>query len=99
MRTMSAIRVRDRGHATIRPMPRPRTNTTSPEATALDQAARDFTKAEQVADTKRKALHAAVVAAVRSGMSKSEAARRAGYTREHVADVVDKAAEDTAKPD
>jgi hypothetical protein len=69
-------------------MPRRRTVTESPEGTALDQAAREHAKAEQVYDMKRQALHQRIREAHQSGMSISEIARRAGYTREHVSALI-----------
>lgn len=65
-------------------MPRRQTVTDSPLATALDQAAREHAKAEQLAEAKRHALRQAIVEAHGAGMTISEIARRAGYTREHV---------------
>jgi CRP-like cAMP-binding protein len=69
-------------------MPRRRTVTDSPEGDALDQAARDHSKAEQVYEAKRQVLRERIHAARRSGMTISEIARRAGYTREHVSSIV-----------
>jgi hypothetical protein len=69
-------------------MPRRRTTTDSPEATALDQAAREHTKAEEIYDAKRQALHQHIRAAHSAGMSISEIARRANYTREHVSALI-----------
>lgn len=69
-------------------MPRRRTVTDSPEGTALDQAAREHTRAEKAYEAKRDALHQRIREAHRSGMTISEIARRAGYTREHVSAMV-----------
>lgn len=69
-------------------MPRRQTVTDSPLATALDQAARDYTKAEQVAEAKRQALRNLILQAHGDGMTVSEIARRAGYTREHVSAIL-----------
>jgi hypothetical protein len=57
-------------------------------ADTLERATRAFRRAEQVASERRKELHNAIVEAVAGGMSKSEAARRTGYTREYVAKIV-----------
>ena len=72
-------------------MPGPRRLTKSDEALALDDAARAFTRVQKQLEAQREALHAACVAAVRSGMSKSEVGRRAGYTREYVSTLVTEA--------
>jgi hypothetical protein len=72
-------------------MPGPRRLTKSDEALALDEAARTFSRIQKQLDVQRETLHAACVAAVRSGMSKSEVGRRAGYTREYVGTLVSEA--------
>lgn len=69
-------------------MPRRRTTTDSPEATALDQAAREHAKADEVYEAKRQALHQRIRDAHSTGMSISEIARRANYTREHVSSII-----------
>ncbi len=69
-------------------MPRRQTITDSPMATALDQAAREHAKAEQTAEIKRQALRQDILEARADGMSISEIARRAGYTREHVSAII-----------
>jgi transposase-like protein len=69
-------------------MPRRRTVTDSPEGDALDQAAREHGKAEQTYEAKRQALRDRIHAAHRAGMTISEIARRAGYTREHVSSII-----------
>ena len=51
---------------------------------SLDDEAQLFKRLEHLTQAKRTDLHRAIIAAVESGMSKSEAARRSGYTREHV---------------
>jgi len=93
---MSATSLRDHRHATIPTMPRTPRLTKTPEALSLDEAAKSFQRVEAQLEKQRAALHAAIVAAVRSGMSKSEVGRRAGYTREYVASLVEKAG-DTAE--
>lgn len=74
-------------------MPRSTRLTKTDEALALDEAAKVFKRVEAQYEAVRATLHAAAVAAVRSGMSKSEVGRRAGYTREYVKALVDKAEE------
>lgn len=53
-------------------------------ASTLDEAAKAYRRAETVLNQRRDELHRAIVDAVAGGMSKSEAARRSGYTREYV---------------
>lgn len=55
---------------------------------ALDGVAKAFHRLDRQLDDQRKALHAAMIAATEAGASKSEIARRAGYTREYVAKIV-----------
>lgn len=70
-------------------MPRPTRKTVeTPESEALDQVARDFHHLEQQLEDLREQLKARVVAAVLAGMSKAEAGRRAGYSREYVTTLV-----------
>lgn len=57
-------------------------------ADTLEQATRAFRRAEETLNKRRAELHNAITQAVASGMSKSEAARRTGYTREYVAKIV-----------
>ncbi|MDG4791978.1 hypothetical protein O7626_39890 [Micromonospora sp. WMMD1102] len=61
---------------------------TGAEATALDEAARAFQRTEALLDRQREDLWNKIVAACRAGMSKAEAARRTGYSREYVSDLV-----------
>lgn len=73
----------------MRNVPRgPRQAQETPESLTLDVVAREYNRTE----AKLKALHEqlidATVKAVEAGMSKSEAARRTGYTREHVSRMV-----------
>lgn len=56
-------------------------------AATLEDATRAFRRAEDVLQKRRTELHAAIAEAVARGMSKSEAARRTGYTREYVAQI------------
>lgn len=64
---------------------------TGAEAAALDDAARAFQRTEALLDKQREALHAAIVKACRANMSKAEAARRTGYSREYISDLVNAA--------
>jgi CRP-like cAMP-binding protein len=57
---------------------------------ALEQAAKAFHRAEQKLDEQRGVLHHAIVEAVDKGVTKSEAARRTGYTREYVTRICDR---------
>lgn len=93
---MSASSPRDLCRATIATMPRSTRLTKTPEALTLDEAARAFKRIEAQLDAQRRILHAAVAAAVKSGMSKSEVGRRAGYTREYVSAIVEAAEKPTA---
>lgn len=76
-------------------MPISRNTSTAPEAAAIDEAARVYDKAEAAFNRAREELHRRIVAAVRVGVSRAEAARRSGYTREYVSGLV-KAAEEKA---
>lgn len=58
------------------------------EEQRLERAARAYRRAEKTLSDRRGELHEAVTAAVSAGMSKSEAARRTGYTREYVTTLV-----------
>ncbi len=69
-------------------MPRARNTSTSPEAQAIDEATKAFTRVEAQYERLRAELHAAIVAAVRAGVSKAEAGRRGGYSREYVTALV-----------
>lgn len=68
-------------------MPRARNTSTSPEADALDAAAKAFARLERQIEEARALLQGSAVDAIRSGMSVAEAARRAGYTREYMSKV------------
>lgn len=50
----------------------------------LEEAAKDYQRAEKRLTAARKALLEKVVAAATSDLSQSEVARLSGYTREHV---------------
>lgn len=65
-------------------MPRARNTTVGPEADALDAAAMARNVAEEAANSARLVLLTAAIEAIDAGMSVAEAARRAGYTREHM---------------
>lgn len=54
----------------------------------LIAAARKFRQNERAMERSREQLHAAIVAAVRSGETKSQVARDTGYTREYVTALV-----------
>lgn len=58
------------------------------EEQRLERATRAYRRAERTLSDRRSELHQAVTAAVAAGMSKSEAARRTGYTREYVTTLV-----------
>lgn len=64
---------------------------TGVEATALDDAARAFQRTESLLDRQREDLWNKIVLACRAGMSKAEAARRTGYSREYISDLVNAA--------
>lgn len=93
--------VRDPACVTIRNMPRsPRKVVETPESKALDAVVHDFNQTEERLNELRGQLKQAAIAAVRAGMSKAEAARRTGYSREYVSRFVDEANErDGWKPD
>lgn len=55
---------------------------------ALLEATRSFVRAKKAYEGRRDELHAAIVAAVRSGETKSQVARDTGYTREYVTALV-----------
>lgn len=81
--------VRDTRRARMRTMPRPiRRVEETPESRALDTTAREFNRVEARLVELRERLKQDVVAAVKAGMSKAEAARRAGYSREYVSRLV-----------
>lgn len=78
----------------MRTMPRPiRRVEETPESRALDATAREYNQVEARLVKLRGRLQRDVVAAVRAGMSKAEAARRAGYSREYVSRLVSDAPE------
>lgn len=85
------------GRVTIPHMPRAiRRTPDTPEARALDEIRRAFDRTEAQLERLREQLKAAVIAAVVEGdppMSKAEAARRAGYSREYVSRLVADASE------
>lgn len=58
---------------------------------ALNKAAAAYVRADAVLSRRRASLQEAVIAAVRAGLTKSEAARRAGWTREYVTRLIDEA--------
>ena len=60
----------------------------TPEVRALDAVAARYNDLESQLEKLRQELKDAVIAAVRSGLSKSEAARKSGYTREYVSRLV-----------
>ncbi|GAA0720187.1 hypothetical protein Drose_06475 [Dactylosporangium roseum] len=68
-------------------MPRAKDTTTGPEADALDAAAKVFARIEEQFERARADLQAKAIAAIDADMSVAEAARRAGYTREHLSKV------------
>jgi hypothetical protein len=65
-------------------MPRARNTTVGPKADALDAAAKARDRAERTAELTRLEVLNKLVEAIDAGMPIAEAARRAGYTREHV---------------
>ena len=88
-RTDVAPWIRDPGCATITDVPRPRrAPSVGPAADALDEARRTFDRTERQLERLRDELKCAVIAAVRAGMSKAEAGRRSGYSREYVTTLV-----------
>lgn len=73
----------------MRTMPRPiRKVTETPESRALDTTAREYDRVEKRLLDLREQLKRDVVAAVHAGLSRAEAARRAGYSREYVSRLV-----------
>lgn len=77
--------VRDPGRATIRSMPRPlRKVVETPELRALDATTREYNQVEARLYELRDKLLADAIAAIRAGLSIAEAARRTGYSREHL---------------
>jgi len=73
----------------MRTMPRPiRRVEETPESRALDATAREYNRVEGRLLELRERLQRDVIAAVRAGMSKAEAGRRAGYSREYVSRLV-----------
>jgi hypothetical protein len=70
-------------------MPRPiRRVQETPESRTLDVTAREYNRVEARLFELRERLQRDVVAAVKAGMSKAEAGRRAGYSREYVSRLV-----------
>jgi hypothetical protein len=70
----------------------PRSNrkaTTGPAADALDAAVGAYNEVEALLAVRHDELLVAMVKAVRAGMPKAEAARRAGYSREHGSRLID----------
>lgn len=65
-------------------MPRAKNTESGPHVDALDAARKQYDEVEPVAIAARVALQAAIVGAITRGMTVAEAARRSGYTREHV---------------
>jgi hypothetical protein len=82
-RSQVAHSTREHGRGTITGMPRAKNSTTGPEAEALDAAALARDEAEKHASEARLNVVKAMIAAIDAKMSVAEAARRAGYTREH----------------
>jgi hypothetical protein len=81
--------IRDKRCVTIAHMPRSaRRVAETPEAKALDEVAREFNRVEAQLERLRERLKLRAVEAVRAGMSKAEAGRRAGYSREYVSALV-----------
>jgi CRP-like cAMP-binding protein len=77
----------------MRSVPRPKRRVDeTPEAQALDATAREFHRVEERLEALREQLRRDAIAAVRAGMSRAEAARRSGYTREYVSRLVTEAA-------
>lgn len=75
---------------TITHMPRStRRATTGPEADALDRAVAEYNEIEALLAERHGVLIARMAKAVRAGMPKAEAARRAGYSREHGSKLID----------
>lgn len=73
----------------MRTMPRPiRRVQETPESRTLDATAREYNRLEGRLLELRDQLKRDAIAAVRAGMSKAEAARRSGYTREYISRLV-----------
>lgn len=88
-RRKSVTLVREVRRVTIRYVPRGKRRVDeTPESAILDATAREFHRVEARLEALREQLRKDAVAAVRAGMSKAEAARRAGYTREYVSRLV-----------
>jgi hypothetical protein len=87
---------RDKRRVTMGAMPRlNRRAQVTPESEHLDAVVRDFNRTEARLIELRAKLQDAVIAAVLDGkLSRAEAARRAGYSREHVSRLVTAAEED-----
>jgi hypothetical protein len=78
-------------------VPRPlRKSVDTPESRALDESVRAFDRLEAQLERQRADMQAKAVAAVRAGMSRAEAARRAKYSREYVSRLV--SAADACEP-
>jgi hypothetical protein len=85
---------RDPGRVTIRSVPRPiRKVVETPESRALDAVVREFDDVEDRLRTLRDEMKEKAIAAVRAGMSRAEAARRAKYSREYMSRLVSEANE------
>jgi DNA-directed RNA polymerase specialized sigma24 family protein len=81
-------------------MPRPNRRVDETDASRrLDDTVKRFDEVEDALRKLRAELQIAVVEAVRAGLSKAEAARRAGYSREYVSRLVAQADDDGATPD
>lgn len=85
-RTKSVTLVRDMTHATIRSVPRgPRKVNVSDELLAFDKLVREFELAEARATKLREQVLESMVTNVRAEkLTIAEAARRTGYSREHL---------------
>lgn len=57
---------------------------------SLARTAKAFRRAEAKLEEQRRTLHEQIVATVKRGQTKSEVARRTGYTREYVARICDR---------
>src|SRR5690348_7472245 len=90
-RFVTAMVLARRKRVRIHHMPRSaRRATTGPYADALDIAVAEYNEAEARLAEKHKELIAAMALAVRKNrMPKAEAARRAGYSREHGSKLID----------
>lgn len=85
----------------MRHMPRPNRRVDETDASRrLDATVKEFDELEERLRAVRTRLQADVVAAVQAGLSKAEAARRAGYSREYVSRLVTEAGkQEVATPD